>query len=167
MSTALPLMRRRGPGNQPLIDGIAHGGIGRAGAFRAHVALGGEAGHQVVAGGQHGEDGALRNGFLNGLQVLRAGMQEQVHMRVDQAGQQRAIAQVDDLRAGRMGDRGAGFDDAVVLHQHLTGRKIAPGFDIQHARRVQHDGVFRRGGDGTAKENSNAKVLEHGLCARS
>ena len=90
--------------NQPAIDGVAHGGIGGARAFGAHVALGGEAGHQVGLGGQHGQDGPLRHGFLDGLQILRAGMQKQVHMRVDQARQQRAVAQVDNLRAWRMRD---------------------------------------------------------------
>ena len=58
-------------GNSPLIDGVAHGGVGGAGAFGAHVALGGEAGHQIVARGERGEDGALGDGFLDGLQDLR------------------------------------------------------------------------------------------------
>ena len=96
---ALPLMRRRGPGNHALIDRVAHGGIGGARAFGAHVALGGESGHQVVPRGQRGDNGALRDRFLDGLQILCARVQEQMHVRVDQAGQQRGVAQIDDLRA--------------------------------------------------------------------
>ncbi len=88
------------PGNQTGIDRIANGGVGRARAFGAHVALGGEAGHQVVLGGQRRQDRALRHRFLHRLQIFRAGMQEQMDVRVDQPGHERDVAQVDDLRAG-------------------------------------------------------------------
>ena len=70
-------------GDEALIDGVAHGGIGGAGALRPHVALGGEAGHQIVPRGERGQDSALRDRFLDRLQIFRAGMQEQVHVRVD------------------------------------------------------------------------------------
>ena len=72
--------------NEALIDRVAHGGVGGARAFGSHVALGREAGHQIGTRGERGSDGALRDGFLDGLQILGAGMQEQVHMGVDQAG---------------------------------------------------------------------------------
>ena len=91
-------------GNAAFVNGIANGGIGRARAFGAHVALRGEAGHQVVARGQRSRDGALRHRFLHGLQIFRAGMQKQMDVGIDQPGKQRAIAQVDDFRAGRMLD---------------------------------------------------------------
>ena len=111
-------------GNQALIDGVAHGGVGGARALGTHVALGGEAGHQVVARGQRGEDGALRHRFLNGLQIFRAGMQEQVHVRVDQAGQQRGVAEIDDLARRRDGrPMRPTAADAVALDQHFAGRE--------------------------------------------
>ena len=53
--------------------------------------------HQIVLGGAHREDGALRHGFFDGLQILSAGMQKQVHVRVDETGHQRRVAEVDDL----------------------------------------------------------------------
>ena len=91
------------PGDQAVIDGVAHGGIGRACAFGAHVAFGGEAGHQVVARGEGGDDGALRDGFLDGLQIFRAGMKEQMHVGVNQAGHERGVAEIDDFGARRDG----------------------------------------------------------------
>ena len=44
-----------GTGNDARVDGVADGGVGRAGAFGAHVALGGETGHEVGLGGLGGE----------------------------------------------------------------------------------------------------------------
>ncbi len=70
--------------NLAVIDGVAHRGVGRARAFGAHIALRGESGHQIVAGGEQGDDGPLRHRLLDCLQILRARMQEQVHMCVDQ-----------------------------------------------------------------------------------
>ena len=102
------------PGNQSLIDGVADRRVGGAGAFGPHVALGGEAGHQVSLGGQCREDRALRHGLLHRLQILRAGMQEQMHVRVDQAGHQRHVAEIDDLRTGGMVYRRADFDDTLA-----------------------------------------------------
>ena len=138
---ALPLMRRRGPGIWPLIDGVAHGGVGGAGAFGAHVALGGEAGHEIVARGESGDDGALRDGFLDGLQIFGAGMQEEVDVRVDEAGQQGGVAEVDDFRAGWACDFGADFGDGVALDQDFAGSDHFAGFDVEQARGVKNDGV--------------------------
>ena len=77
-------------GNQPVIDGVANSGVGGAGAFGAHVALGGESGHADRRARPAWPDGALRHGFFHGLQIFRAGMEEQVDVRVDQARQQSA-----------------------------------------------------------------------------
>ena len=49
--TALPLMRRRGPGNKSLVDGVTDRRVGRSGAFGTHVALRCESRHQIVFGG--------------------------------------------------------------------------------------------------------------------
>ncbi len=111
---ALQETRRRGPGMRPRVDGVAHGDVGAAGAFGAHVAFGGEAGHDVGFGGGRGDEGALRDGLLDGLQVLGAGVEEEVHVRVDEAGHEGGVAEVDDLRAGGVRDVWAGFADAFV-----------------------------------------------------
>jgi hypothetical protein len=119
---ALPLMRRRGPGEEALVDGVADGGVGGTGAFGSHVAFGGEAGQEIFARGQNRGQGALRYRLLHGLHVFGAGVQEQVDVGVDQAGEQGAIAQVDDFSSGGMGYRGAGFGDAAGYNQDFTGR---------------------------------------------
>src|SRR5690242_1992180 len=56
-------------GNGAAIDGVANGSIGGSGAFGAHVAFGGEAGHQIVSRGESSDDRALRDGLLDGLQI--------------------------------------------------------------------------------------------------
>ncbi len=118
--------------------------IGGARALGAHVALGGKAGHQVFARGDLSQDRPLRHRLLYGLQVLRAGMQEQMHMRVDQPRQQRALAEIDDLGIRRAIDVRPNRDDPLALDQHLTRRQQTSSNDIQHVRRVQNDWVRRR-----------------------
>ena len=86
------------PRNDPLVDGVAHRRAGRTGALSAHIALGGETSHQVGLGGLLGQNRAPGNGFLDRLQVLRAGMQKQMHVRVDEPGQQGYVAEIDHLR---------------------------------------------------------------------
>jgi hypothetical protein len=94
----------------------------------------------------HGEDGPLRHGFLDGLQIFRAGMQEQVHVRVDQARQQGAVAQIDDFGGWRMGDRRAHLDDAFASDQHLAGLSILPvSISSRRAARSTMGRIDRRG----------------------
>ena len=127
-------------GNQALVDGVADGGIGGACAFGAHVALGGEAGHQVVAGGERGEDGALGDGFLDSLQVFRAGVKEKMDVSVDQAGEQGAVAEVDNIGSGGMLDRGSDLEDAVALNQNFGGRDDLAGLHAEQTGGVENDG---------------------------
>ena len=107
-------------GDEAVIDGVANGGVGGARAFGAHVALGREAGHQIVAGGERSDDGALRHGLLDGLQIFGAGMQEQMDVGVDQAGQQRGVAEIDELaRSAGCATDSADGGDAIALDQIL------------------------------------------------
>ncbi len=132
-------------GNDAGVDGIADRRAGGAGAFGAHVALRGEAGHEVGFGGLLGEDGAPWDGLLDGLQVLRAGMQEQMHVRVDETGEQRGVAEVDDVRALRMIDGCAHGLDALALDENLAGLKDVAGVHLEKTRGVEHDGGVGRG----------------------
>ena len=129
--------------NQPRVDGVANCRVGRARAFGAHVALGGESGHQVSLGRLLGENRAPRHGFDDGLQILRAGMQEQVHVRVDEAGQKSGIAEIDDLRVRRVVDRNAHGLDALAYDENFAGLEDVAGIDLKQPRRVEDD---RRGG---------------------
>ena len=129
-----------GTGDDARVDGVADGGVGGAGALGAHVALGGEAGHEVGLGGLLGEQSAPGNRLLDGLEVLGAGMEEQMHMGVDQAGKQRCVAEVDDPGALRMVDRAADGADAVALDENFAGLEEGSGVHLEQARGVKDDG---------------------------
>ena len=63
-------------------------------------------------------------------------------MSINQARQQRRVAQVDDLGSLWMFDGRTNFHDAILLHQHFAGSDYFPVLDIEEARGVQNDGVF-------------------------
>ena len=136
-------------GNEALVDGVADGGVGRACALGAHVALGGEAGHEIGLGGLSGEEGAPGNRLLDGLQILSAGMQKEMHVSVDEAGEQRGVAEVDDLCALRMVDGCADGADALALDENLAGLEDGAGVDLKQARGVEDDGRARLLGEGS------------------
>src|ERR1700722_3273000 len=134
--------------NGTFIDCVANGSVGGACAFGAHVALGGEAGEKIVACGECGENGALRDGFLDGLQIFRAGMQEKVDVRVDEAGQQSGVAEIDELRFVRVRHMRADFHDEFALNQNFAGRDGATGFDVEQVCSVKDNGTRRGSGLG-------------------
>ncbi len=154
------------PGNQPTVDGVAHGRVSGARSLRSHVALGGKAGHQIGLGCQRCQDRALRNRLLYCLQIFRTGMQEEMDVRVDQPGHQGDVAEIDDLGSRGMADVRSGFDDALTLNQDFTGSDDLSVFDIEHARGVQNDGRLRlrarQGGAGrnvTNRAKTNLRVV--------
>ena len=124
------------PGNLTLVDGVAHGGVGRSRALGAHVALGSEASHQVIARGKRRNDRALRNRFFNRLQIFGARVQEQMHMRVDEAGQQSGVAKIDDLSAGRARNLGPDFFDYITLDENLTRCSDVSRSNVEQTRSV-------------------------------
>ena len=123
------------------IDGLAHGGIGGACAFRAHVPLRGEPCHEIVPGREQGEDGPLRHRLFDGLQVFGTGVEKQMHVGIDQARQQSGIAEIDDFGAGRMRDRRADGSDALAVDKNFSRGHDAAGIDLEQVRCVQDDGV--------------------------
>ncbi len=129
------------PGNKSLVDGVANGGIGGSCAFRAHIALGGEAGHHIVFGSLLGEDRAPGHRLDHGLQVFGAGMQEQMNMGIDHAGHQRGVAQIDDLGACGMFHARSDGANAMVFDKNFAGLQDRTGVDLKQPRSVQHDGV--------------------------
>ena len=134
-------------GNQAVIDCVADGCVGGAGAFGAHVALGSKSGKKIVARGNRGENRALRDGFLHGLQIFGAGMQEKVDVRVDEAGEESGVAEVDEFGLVWAGHMRADFHDEAALHQNFAGGRDASSFYVEQARGVQHDCLrLRRGG---------------------
>ena len=81
--------------------------------------------------GEQRKNGALRNGFLNGLQIFRAGMEKEMDVRVNQAGHERDVAEVNYFRAARMRDGCANFGDARSLDKNFAGRDNFAGLDIE------------------------------------
>ena len=132
-------------GNRAAIDRIAHRRIRRAGAFRAHVAFGRKAGHQIVACGERRANRAFGNGFVERLRIFRAGMQKKMHVRIDQTGHQRAIAEIDRRRVTRMIDMTAHSDDAFAVDQHFAWSQDFSAVDIEQSRSVENGRVCMRG----------------------
>ena len=85
---------------------------------RSHIAHRREAGHQSTAHDIHSVERALRDVLLQRVQFLDAVVAlvrvGQVRVRVDKAGQQRRIAQIDRLGARRKCRLGARRDDLTV-----------------------------------------------------
>jgi hypothetical protein len=66
-------------------------------------------------------------------------MKEEVHMGVDQSRHQGGVAKVDRLRSSGMGDGRSGGNHLAPLHQDLTRRNNAAGFNIEQARGMEYD----------------------------
>ena len=83
---ALPEIRSRGPGDRPSLMALRTAVSAEPAPLGAHVPFRGVPCHEVVARREQGQNGPLRHGFFDGLQVFIAGVQEQMHMHVDEAG---------------------------------------------------------------------------------
>ncbi len=140
MSMAFRADAHARPGNDSLVDGVAHRRAGRPSAFSAHITLGSEAGHQVGFCGLLSKNRSPWDRLLDGLQILRTGMEKQMHVRIDQARQQRCIAEVDHLRALWMLYRNADSLDPLTLDKNLARPNNVSGVDFEQSCRVQHDG---------------------------
>jgi hypothetical protein len=75
------------------------------------------------------------------LKVFRAGMKEQVDVRVDKAGKKCGVTEVNDFGAGRARDFRADFNYGVARDKNFAGGGDMPGFDIEKARGVKDDCV--------------------------
>ena len=105
-------------------------------------------------------------------------------VRVNHAGQQRGVAQVEHARAGRMRDGGSHGADAIAFNQDFAGLKDFAGVDFEQARGVEDNcpwwglrsGLLRRllcgGGDGGegAKRKAEREFQQgshvHRLCRK-
>ena len=145
-------------GNDALIDRLLEFDIGVAGALGAQIADGGEAGHQGGAQVIDGAGGAQRESFVRHLVVPRSlvvGMQQDVRVAFDQAGQQRGAGQVDDLGVGGVDGRGgSGGLDAVAADAH--GPAFVRGLAIEDAGGFEDGGVLGAGGEGEEEEGEEA-----------
>jgi hypothetical protein len=63
-----------------------------------------------------------------------------MHVGVNQAGEQRGVAQVDDFGSLRMVDGATYGADALALDQNLAGLKQGSGINLEQPRCVKRDG---------------------------
>jgi len=124
-------------GDESGVDGVTDGGVGGFCAFGAHVALGGESGEEIIAGGDFGEDGALGDGLLDGLEIFGSGMEEEMDVGVDESGHEGAVAEIDDGGSGGMGDAGAGLGNAVSADENFAGSDEGAVVDIEQMGGVE------------------------------
>jgi hypothetical protein len=90
-------------------------------------------------------------------------MQKEMHVRVNEAGEQGGVAQVDDAGSLRMLDRRADGEDALALDENLTGLEEGSSIDLKQTRGVEHDG---RGG-GLLGGGSNYKSQDSSAYGQS
>jgi hypothetical protein len=128
-------------GDLAAVDGVADGDVGTACALGAHIALCGEAGHEVGFGGGGGGYHALGHGLLHGLQVFSAGVEEEMDVGVDQAGHKGGVAKVEDDGAAGVFDLRADLADTVADDQDFAGRDHLAGGYVENAGGVEDGGV--------------------------
>ncbi len=73
------------------------------------------------------------------FEVFGTGVQEEMHVRVDEAGHQGCVAEVDDLCSGWMRDAGAYGCDAFALDADFGGRNDLSCGDVEHSRGVENN----------------------------
>src|SRR5271155_1891019 len=105
-------------------------------------------------------------------------MQEQVNVRINQAGEKSGIAEVNDLRIGWLGYFCADFFYYVAFDEDFAGGGDAAGFDVEQAGGVEDDGMRgwrglrlrprlrrlrleRRGEENRENEGENGAQLKH------
>jgi hypothetical protein len=148
-------------GNQSGVDGVAHRGVRRTRALGSHVALGGEARHQILAGRDLGEDRALGYGLDDGLQVLGSRMEEKMDVDIDEPRHQGGRAQIDHRGAIGMGDRGPNFNNAIAAYQHLPGTDQRAMLHIEDVGCVEHDIIASGSGGRLSLECMYAGESQH------
>ena len=94
-----------------------------------------------------------------------AGLTGEVDVRIDEARQQRRVAEVDDLRVRRNGDAGAGGDDAIAVDDDHAIRQHVVGCGIEDMCGLQRDrfrGLRESDGGGERDEESERQLFHVG-----
>ena len=134
-------------------------------ALGLHVSDGGEALLERAAGRDRGASGAKRDPVEEKLAVVAAlarllTLQEEMGMRVDEAGQERRIAEVDDLGPLGSAPARAHRGDAVSLDDDEGRRGDLVGAGVEEARGLDDDGRGCRCESGTKRERDHVSSLE-------
>jgi hypothetical protein len=73
------------------------------------------------------------------LKVFRAGVKEEVDVRVDKTGKKSGVTEVNDFGSGRAGDFRSDFGNGIARDQDFARSCDAAGFDVEKARSVEDD----------------------------
>ncbi len=145
--------------DNPPIDGVAYRCVGGACSLRAHIALGGEARHQVGLCRLLGKNHSPWYRFFDRLQIFGTRMQKEVNMRVDQTRCQCRITKVDYAGILRMLNGLAHFANAFALDEDFSRLQYAARIHLEQSRGMQNDGSCWLLGecDACAKESAEAQ----------
>ena len=121
-------------------DGVAQADIDEI--ARSHIADRREAGHQGAAHDIDGIQRALRDVFLEGVQFLDAVVAlvwvGEVRVRIDEAGQEGGVAEIDGFGAGGNRRLGADGDDLAVGDHDEAGGDDVIALAIEHVGGFEH-----------------------------
>ena len=136
-------------GDDALVDGLLEFDIGVGGALGAQIADRGEARHEGGAQVIHGARDAQGEAFVSHLIVPRSfvvGVEQDVGVAFDEAGEQRGAGEIDDLGVGGVDGRGgSGGLDAVAAD--ADGPGFVGGLAIEDAGGFEDGDVLREGGE--------------------
>ena len=144
-----------------MIDGVAHVHIAVAFAVGAQIAHGGKAGAQIGLRFFQGEE---RPGFVRGGHALAGGERViDMRMAVDQAGQDRCVAQVNHFGSGGNLDAIGGADagDAVAADEHDLVGEIGARLRVKETAGADHEASeeLPRLWDQRTEEAANAREI--------
>jgi hypothetical protein len=88
-------------------------------------------------------------------------MEEEMHVRVDEAREERGVAEVDDARVSGVVNGGSDGADFVALDENFAGLEESAGVDLEKARGVEHDGLLS--GCARSCEGENGVEAEAGF----
>ena len=129
---------------------------------RPEIAHRGEAGLEHALGIGHGDDGPEAVGELQPAIAAIFGPAVEMHMHVDQPGQDRVPGKVDHLGTVGCGTGSDGGDPAFLDRDHGL-REVFPGLDLQHP---VGDDVARlrmgRGKRGSERGEAEQEASDHG-----
>jgi hypothetical protein len=76
------------------------------------------------------------------LKIFSTGMEEEMDVRVDEAGEERRVAEVDDARVCRVVNGCADGANAVALDKNFAGLEESAGVNLEEACGMKHDGLL-------------------------
>jgi hypothetical protein len=76
------------------------------------------------------------------LKIFSTGIEEEMDVRVDEAGEERRVAEVDDARVCGVVNGCADGVNAVALDKNFAGLEESAGVNLEEACGMKHDGLL-------------------------